>query len=668
MSILRTRTIAILVLSFLLCTASSVVPFHIPEVAGEQVSIYDIQFTEDPSGDSPYAGQEVTVTGIVTATFYYGYFVAEKPGPWHAIFVYSKKNGPRIGDKVQVTGLVKEYYGLTEMYDISDYQLLSSGNAVDLVTVTVDAQNVPHEEYESVLVIVNDVDVTSLEDFGEWVIHDGTGSVRCDDINDYMYFPQVGDQLDSVTGVVYYSFDNFKIEPRKTNDISGDVIPHYALKGHIITMNDQRKIYFNAYVEILGDEILDIHPYAPSGVPIIETRGLIFPGLIDAHNHPGFNVLGLIPFEMLFTERYEWQSDPLYEDFKDQYYDILDYGGEYVQRTNIFKLAEVRALSAGTTTIQGFNCNGHEYDAFAHEGIVINNAERFPSRIYSKTFPLSHGEIFWQDKQDEYWDRFVIHLSEGINQASLDEFYTWKSMGMLDSRTTIIHGIPYGPLEWSAMADANANLIWSPVSNMRLYGTTTDIPEALAAGVNVALAPDWTESGAPNILYEMKRANSINLRKWHGAITPRQFAEFVTRNAAYALGIHDRVGQIGPGYRADIMIIRGSPRRPYRALLRAWPRDVKLTIVSGRPMYGDPHLMERFAFLSSLEDISIGWKQKQLAIQIEAHGVPESDRSFYEIYEELLEAYEASEPKVCEFIGLDPWHYVDGFESRRGLR
>jgi len=99
------------------------------------------------------------------------------------------------------------------------------------------------------------------------------------------------------------------------------------------------------------------------------------------------------------------------------------------------------------------------------------------------------------------------------------------------------------------------------------------------------------------------------------------------------------------------MIIRGDPLRPYRALLRAWPRDVKLTIVSGRPMYGDPHLMERFAFLSSLEDV-IGWKQKQLAIQIEAYGIPESDRSFYEIYEELVEAYEASDPKVCEFIGL----------------
>jgi len=69
MSILRTRTITILVLSFLLSTAGYIVPFHIPEVAGEQVSIYDIQFTEDPSGDSPYAGQEVTVTGIVTAAF-----------------------------------------------------------------------------------------------------------------------------------------------------------------------------------------------------------------------------------------------------------------------------------------------------------------------------------------------------------------------------------------------------------------------------------------------------------------------------------------------------------------------------------------------------------------------------------------------------------------------
>ena len=33
----------------------------------EVVDIFDIQYTTDPSGDSPMAGEEVTINGVVTA-------------------------------------------------------------------------------------------------------------------------------------------------------------------------------------------------------------------------------------------------------------------------------------------------------------------------------------------------------------------------------------------------------------------------------------------------------------------------------------------------------------------------------------------------------------------------------------------------------------------------
>ncbi|MCK4820025.1 hypothetical protein KA005_29945, partial [bacterium] len=40
--------------------------------AADPVTIYDIQYTADPSGDSPFAGQTVTTQGIVTASYYGG--------------------------------------------------------------------------------------------------------------------------------------------------------------------------------------------------------------------------------------------------------------------------------------------------------------------------------------------------------------------------------------------------------------------------------------------------------------------------------------------------------------------------------------------------------------------------------------------------------------------
>ena len=621
--------------------------------AADRVSIHDIQYTTEPSGDSPYMGSVVQIEGIVTAIFYDGFFIADDTGAWNSLYVYSRKCAADIGDRIQVEGSISEFFGMTEMVNISGCQLISSGNTV--APTVVDTQSASQEQFESVLLKVYDISVTGLLDYGEWQINDGSGNLIVDDMGDYMYFAATGDYLDSVTGVLNYSYSAYLLEPRMTNDISGTVIPHYALKGDIVTMNASDDILEDAYIEVLGDKIISVTTTAPTGISIVDTFGLIFPGLIDSHNHPVYNVLGWIPFDEFYTERYEWQSDPTYSSFKNQFYGIRDYGGiSYAQGTNIWKLAEVRALCAGTTMIQGFNCNGHSNDDVAHQGMIINNAERFPIRHYSSTFPLGENESYWANKKTEFWDKFTIHLSEGTSSGALQEFYTWVGWDMLDWRTSIIHGVPYTSTEWQMMADANATLIWSPMSNWLLYEATADAAGALNAEVNVALAPDWTESGRPNMLSEMKFANQINQMLFSGQITSKQFAEMVTRNAAVAIGGENIVGQLSPGYQADIMIIHGAVETPYDSLLAAEPADVKLTVVSGRPMYGDPDLMAQFPKSSPTEDIYICGQLKKLAIQVDAHGIPDSDKSIDEVVDELQTIYNSVSPKLCEFLSYDP--------------
>jgi hypothetical protein len=619
--------------------------------AGDLVPIHDVQYTLDPSGASPYEGQEVTVTGVVTATVYYGYFVSDAPGPWSSVFVYGDRDGPEVGDEVLLTGTVEEYYGMTEISDVSAFELLSSGHPVTpLVLPVVD---VSQEMYESVLVALDDVHVAALLDFGEWAVTDGAAYALCDDINDFMYFPKVGDELDLLTGVVAYTFGAFKLEPRSTDDIAWDGYPHYALHGHVVTMDDDRTVLFDGYVEIYGEHIMSVGPRRPEGLDVITVGGLIFPGLIDAHNHLRYNVLDVIPFDRLFEDRDEWHADPLYAQFGAQFAGIRDHGGDDAQLANLLKLAELRALTSGTTMIQGTNCNGDYYHDFARQGVVIDNAERFPARIYSDTFPLDDTPLYWQYLSGRYWDRFVIHLSEGVNADALAEFYQWQGWGMLDERTTIIHGVPYGAAEWDAMAAAGASLVWSPTSNMRLYGATADVPGALAAGVTVALAPDWTESGARTVLDEIHAAEALDEELWGDAITPQQMVELVTRNAAHVLAADDLVGQVTPGHRANLMVIAGNPAKPYHSLVRAEPRDVKLTVVNGRPMYGDPGLMKRFPGMSGVERLRVGGRWKSLSIQLDAHGVPEGDKPCLQLLDELEQAWLAVEPKVCEFLGIE---------------
>ena len=61
------------------------------------VTIYEIQYTTDPSGDSPYDGQMVTTTGIVTGTGFAGFndsFFISMPegGAWKGLYCYNAES------------------------------------------------------------------------------------------------------------------------------------------------------------------------------------------------------------------------------------------------------------------------------------------------------------------------------------------------------------------------------------------------------------------------------------------------------------------------------------------------------------------------------------------------------------------------------------------------
>lgn len=185
------------------------------------VSIHDIQYTEDPSGASPYVGQTVTTQGVVTAFFYDGhrhFFIQDSTGPWSGLFLYEPDGFLNVGDLVEVTGQVSEYYGLTEIAN-GEATVLSSGNPLP-APEALSTGNVSQEQWESVLVRVENAVVTNPNlGYGEWLVDDGSGGARVDDLGDYTYTPSAGDLLDFVQGPLYYSYGNFKIEPRDDGDI-----------------------------------------------------------------------------------------------------------------------------------------------------------------------------------------------------------------------------------------------------------------------------------------------------------------------------------------------------------------------------------------------------------------------------------------------------------------
>lgn len=187
------------------------------------VSIYDIQYTTTPPYDSPYNNQIVSTGGIVTGKyengFNSGFFIQSGDGLWNGILVYCDSatvTGVDRGDSVTLTGTVSEYYNLTELKSIANLVVVSSGNA-EPVPYPITGANSSDEGTESVLVKITDGPcVVGPNTYGEWAIFD-TDSTYVDDLM-FGYNAVVGTHYD-VTGVNYYSYGAFYVEPRDAADV-----------------------------------------------------------------------------------------------------------------------------------------------------------------------------------------------------------------------------------------------------------------------------------------------------------------------------------------------------------------------------------------------------------------------------------------------------------------
>ena len=176
---------------------------------------------------SPLIEQVVTTTGIVTANNVIsatsgtiGYFIQDGEGPWNGVYVYDNTQAPEIGDEIIIEAEVAEFYDVTELVNLTYYNVVSSGNELPAAMVVTTGELSSSEAHEGCLVqIINATCVVADADYGEAIFNDGSGEIKS---NDYMYYPEDGwiaDQVYSITGCIHYTFEEYKIEPRNAGDV-----------------------------------------------------------------------------------------------------------------------------------------------------------------------------------------------------------------------------------------------------------------------------------------------------------------------------------------------------------------------------------------------------------------------------------------------------------------
>ena len=198
-------------------------------VAMSATTIYDVQFTTDSGTDGTYPstldGQEVTLSGVVSAINVDGgekFFMTDpEGGAWHGIYVFDWTILPALGDMVEVTGTVTEYYGVTELTYCTG-TIISSGNAVPnpIIITTGQMAGVTGESYEGCLVKVFNASVTSeADDYGKFAVDDNTGECHINDLFDVYPEPVMGSTYAYIIGMGHYDYGDYTIEPRTMDDV-----------------------------------------------------------------------------------------------------------------------------------------------------------------------------------------------------------------------------------------------------------------------------------------------------------------------------------------------------------------------------------------------------------------------------------------------------------------
>jgi C-terminal processing protease CtpA/Prc len=378
--------------------------------------------------------------------------------------------------------------------------------------------------------------------------------------------------------------------------------PRYVLDGRVVTMNgafrviDKGRIYLADGIIRAVREATAAAPAEFADAPVVKTGGTIFPGLIELHNHLSYNALQLWQVPRLFAHRGQWSDHPDKRRLISQPMSVLAGIGGTIEA--LVRYVEAKCLVAGVTTSQGLTLVAAPGIEHRYRGIVRNveatDEDSLPEAL-TRIADVDSVSSFAKRLKQADKASLLLHLAEGIGESARKHFLRLK---LPDGKFAIspallgIHAAGLFAEDFAELANSGGSIVWSPLSNLLLYGGTADVKSAKAEGVRISIGSDWSPSGSKNLLSELKVARAWSDRQG-GLFTNRQLVAMATINPARMLKWEAALGSIEPDKRADFLVIRGKAGDPYDKLLKALEDDILLVTINGTPRFGTTTMMDK---------------------------------------------------------------------------
>ncbi len=396
--------------------------------------------------------------------------------------------------------------------------------------------------------------------------------------------------------------------------ISGTVLtPGMIFRGGSVLVDAMGKI---ACVGCMCDAM------GAGATTIVCPTGVISPALINTHDHityaqnPPYHDTG-----ERYEHRHDWRSG------KNGHTKITTPGSATPDQV---RWAELRFLLGGAASTVGSGSVAG----------LLRNLDKAPDEIGLAqtpvdfdTFPLGDSNSTQLASGCGYPaikttasiaadDAFLPHVAEGINAFALNEFTCMSStMGggqdLVQAKTAMIHSIGLTAADYADIGKQGGTVIWSPRSNITLYGDTANVAEAARLGVRIALGTDWIATGSMNLERELKCADSFNRTYLGNYFTDEQIWRMVTVDAARATAVDDVIGTLASGKVADVAIFDGKTHKDFRAVIDADPQDIVMVMRGGTLLYGDDTIVTTVPSTGMCDALDVCGTPKKVCVQAE---------------------------------------------------
>jgi cytosine/adenosine deaminase-related metal-dependent hydrolase len=391
------------------------------------------------------------------------------------------------------------------------------------------------------------------------------------------------------------------------------------------TVLGQGSVYQNGSVLYEGTSILCAgcdcgdEPAAADATTINCADSVISPALINPHDHITFTEGEPIPVgDNRYDHRHQWRGS-LSTPSNPHGTGATSAGTRW---------GEVRMLLGGATSMVGSG----RADGLVRNLDQLADADRALGLedVEFETFSLGDSNESFQDDCD--WNykfdeveasemhAFLPHVAEGIDDYAAEEFRCQSTsfdngQDFTERNATHIHGIGLTAADYYNMARDRTRLIWSPRSNISLYGHTALVQTLDRLGGVVALGTDWTYSGSMNMLRELACADAYNKQNLGGYFSDEKLWQMATWNAAIATGSDQLLGSLEAGKLADISIFAAGPNRYHRAVLEAGADDVLLVVKAGEALYGEADVVD--GLTGGCEALEVCDSQRSICLESE---------------------------------------------------